>query len=126
MLAASNEEGQRAQKIVEGLLQDMPDLLLTCIVDIQSGKLLAFYTVGSAYNPHHLSLRHAKLFQMLEAALAEQAWMTGPLLDVSVILEDQLHYACPCNEGKWCCFLAVYLKDANLGITKKIVNRHTT
>lgn len=126
VLSPDTEVGQRAKKILEGLLQDLPDLLLTYLVDIQTGRLLAFYTASSTYNPHHVSLRSAKLLQTLDASFTKQPWMTGPLTDISVILEDQLHYLCPCNNGQWGCFLATYLKDANLGIAKKIASRHTT
>lgn len=126
ILSPDTGVSQQTKQLLEALLQDLPDLLLAYIVDIQTGRLLAFYTASSVYNPHQVSLRSAKLLQMLAAAFAEQPWMTSPLTDVSVMLEDQLHYLFPCNNGQWGCFLATYLKDANLGITKKIASRHTT
>ncbi|UOQ53927.1 hypothetical protein [Hymenobacter cellulosivorans] len=124
-VGVADENGRRAQKVLEGLLEDIPELLMSCVVDTNSGKVLAFYTTNSAYNPNQISLRHAKLLRTMEEAVATKVWPGGPLTDVSVILEDQLHHLRPFNEGKWYCFLAVRLADANLGIAKEIMRRHT-
>ncbi|WP_157807631.1 hypothetical protein [Hymenobacter chitinivorans] len=98
---------------------------MSCVVDSNSGKVLAFYTTNSAYNPNQINLRHAKLLQTLDGAVAAQPWIAGPLTDVAVILEDEMHHLRPLNGGKWYCFLAVRLADANLGITKEIMRRHS-
>jgi hypothetical protein len=120
-----DEMGKRSKEIIEGLLQDLPDMLMACVVNLQSGRVLASYTVNNSYNPNQISLRNAKLFQVMEEALAKKAWVGGPLTDFSVILEDQLHHMRPINDGKWYCFLAVRIADANLGIAKEIMRRHT-
>ncbi|RYU84296.1 roadblock/LC7 domain-containing protein [Hymenobacter persicinus] len=124
-VAVADETGKQAQKVLEGLLAELPDLLMTCVVDISSGQVLAFYTVSSDYNPNQISLRHAKLLRTMDQALASNAWVGGPLTDVSVMLEDQLHHLRPMNAGKWYCFLAVRTADVNLGIAKEIMRRHT-
>ncbi|TGE21334.1 hypothetical protein E5K00_13675 [Hymenobacter aquaticus] len=124
-VGVADENGARAQKVLEGLLADIPDLLMSCVVDSASGKVLAFYTTTNAYNPNQISLRNAKLLKTMQEALVSKAWVGGPLTDVSVILEDQLHHLRPLNDGKWYCFLAVRTADANLGIAKEIMRRHT-
>ncbi|TGE27648.1 glycoside hydrolase family protein [Hymenobacter metallicola] len=125
-VAVADENGKRAQKMLEGLLADIPDLLMSCVVDTQSGKVLAFYTTSNTYNPNQISLRNAKLLRTMDDALATKAWVGGPLTDASIILEDQLHHLRPINDGKWYCFLAVRMADANLGIAKEIMRRHTS
>ena len=117
--------GKRSKDVIEGLLQELPDLLMACVVNTQSGRVLASYTVSNAYNPNHISLRNAKLLHTINDALAAKAWAGGPLSDISVMLEDQLHHLRPMNDGKWYCFLAVHTADANLGIAKEIMRRHT-
>lgn len=119
--------GQRAEKMLTGIIQEMPDLLLSYIVDTQSGAVLAFYTVSSDYNPHQLSLRNTKLLRTMQEALATKAWVGGPLTDVSVMLEDQIHHLRPLSlpEGNWYCFVAVRLADANMGMVKEVVRRCT-
>ncbi|RZK30983.1 MAG: hypothetical protein EOO63_05310 [Hymenobacter sp.] len=123
VVPAAHEAGQRAEKIVRGLLQELPDLLLAYVVDTKSAAVLAFYTSSTTYNPHQLSLRNTKLLRTMHEALATNAWVGGPLTDVSVILEDQMHYLRPLNNDEWYCFLAVRLADANMGLVKEIVRR---
>lgn len=125
-VGVDDESGRRSKKVLDGLLEDIPDLLMSCVVDTNSGKVLAYYTVNGAYNPNQISLRDAKLLRTMQDALAAKAWPGGALTDVSVILEDQLHHLRPLNDGKWYCFLAVRIADANLGIAKEIMRRHTT
>ena len=124
-LGTADEAGKRAQKVLEGLLEDIPDLLMSCVVETHSGRVLASYTTHSTYNPNQISLRNAKLLRTIAEALTTKAWTGGPLTDVSVMLEDQLHHLRPMNDGKWYCFLAVRTADANLGIAKEIMRRHT-
>ncbi|MCI1189199.1 hypothetical protein MON38_17380 [Hymenobacter sp. DH14] len=117
---------KRSREVIEGLLQELPDLLMACVVNVQSGRVLASYTVSNAYNPNQISLRNAKLLRIVEDALAAKAWAGGSLTDISVMLEDQLHHLRPMNDGRWYCFLAVHTADANLGIAKEIMRRHTS
>ncbi|MCR5887007.1 hypothetical protein LRS06_04285 [Hymenobacter sp. J193] len=124
-VGTEDEAGKRAQTALEGLLADLPDLLMACVVDIQSGRVLASYTTTTTYNPNQINLRNAKLLRVITDALKAKAWVGGPLTDVSVMLEDQFHHLRPMNEGKWYCFLAVRMADVNLGIAKEIMRRHT-
>jgi hypothetical protein len=124
-VGTTDDTGAQAQRIVEGLLQDLPDLLMTCVVDSHSGSVLASYTTSNSYNPNQISLRNAKLLRTMDDALTTRAWVGGPLTDVSVMLDEELHHLRPINGGKWYCFLAVRIADANLGIAKEIMRRHT-
>lgn len=125
-VATDDEMAKRSKEIIEGLLHDLPDLLMACVVNTQSGRVVASYTVSAAYNPNQISLRNAKLLRIMDEALSSKAWAGGPLTDISVMLEDQLHHLRPMNNGKWYCFLAVHTADANLGIAKEIMRRHTS
>ena len=117
---------KRSKEVIEGLLRELPDLLMACVVNAQSGRVVASYTVSNNYNPNQISLRNAKLLRVMDEAIAAKAWVGGPLTDLSVMLEDQLHHLRPMNNGKWYCFLAVHTADANLGIAKEIMRRHTS
>jgi hypothetical protein len=125
VVPTAGEAGRQAEKMIADIWQELPDMLLGYIVDCQTSNVLAFYTVSSAYNPNQLSLRNTKLLRTMQEALANKAWPGGPLTDVSVILEDQLHHLRPLKGGDWYCFVAVRLADANLGIIKDVVRRHT-
>ncbi|WP_046246772.1 roadblock/LC7 domain-containing protein [Hymenobacter terrenus] len=123
-VGTNDEIGKRSKEIIEALLQEIPDLLMACVVNTQSGRVAASYTVSNSYNPNQISLRNAKLLRIMEEALAAKAWIGGPLTDISIMLEDQLHHLRPMNDGKWYCYLAVHTKDANLGIAKEVMRRH--
>jgi hypothetical protein len=124
-VAGTDETAKKAQQMLEGLLQDLPDLLMACVVDIASGKVLASYTTHATLNPNHISLRYAKVVRSIGEALDSGAWVGGPLTDISLILEDQLHHLRPLHAGQWYCFVAVRTADANLAIAKEVMRRHT-
>jgi hypothetical protein len=126
VVAASGEAGHRAEAMLTALLLELPELLLAYIADSQTGTILASYTANSAYNPNHLNLRTTKQLRTMSDTLAANTWLGGPLLDVSMLLEDQLHHLRPVADGQWHCFVAVRLADANLGILKDVVRRATT
>lgn len=116
------EGSEAAQRVLEGLLRELPELLLACVVEVPTGKILASYTTHASLNPNHLSLRYAKLLGALPVA----AWGGSLLLDLTVVLEDQLHHLRPLYAGQCYCFVAVRTADANLALTKDIVRRCTT
>jgi hypothetical protein len=126
VVATSGEAGLRAEAMLTALLQELPDLLLAYVADSQTGSIMASYTASSAYNPNQLNLRTTKQLRTMSDTLAAYTWMGGPLLDVSMLLEDQLHHLRPVADGQWHCFVAVRLADANLGILKDVVRRATT
>lgn len=112
--------------MLTALLRELPELLLAYIADSQTGSILASYTANSAYNPNQLNLRTTKLLRTMSDTQAAHSWLGGPLLDMSVLLEDQLHHLRPVADGQAHCFVAVRLADANLGILKEVVRRATT
>ncbi|MBT2557324.1 hypothetical protein J7E24_05975 [Hymenobacter sp. ISL-91] len=124
-VATTDEAGQRARTILESLLRELPELLLSCVVEVQSGKLIASYTAHSNYNPNHVSLRYARVFRAAQAALATRAWPGGPLTDISVLLDEQLHLLCPLDNGQRYCLLVVNTADTNLALAKDILRRST-
>jgi hypothetical protein len=124
-VGTSNEAGLQARTVLEKLLAEMPEILLTCVVEVPSGRVLASYTRETYLNPNQLSLRYAKLLQLTTKTLAAQHIPGGPLTDMTVLLEDQFHTVWPMHNGHWYCFVAVRLADANLGMARDIMRRHT-
>ena len=123
--SSTNESEKPAQAAVEGILRDLPDLLLVYVADIASGRVLASYTTHRSYNPNQISLRNAKLFTLFDKYHHTHDWLGGPVLDLSVVLDEQLHHLRPFHGGKWYCFVAVLTTDANLGVLKNVTRRHT-
>lgn len=121
----TDEAGRAARKVIEGLLNELPELLLTCLVEVSSGRVVASYTTASTLNPNQINVRYAKLLRATDAALATQQIPGGPLTEMILLLEDQLHIIRPLPNSSWYCFLAVRFADTNLGMATEILRRHT-
>ncbi|RSK35278.1 hypothetical protein [Hymenobacter metallilatus] len=124
VIGVNDEAGQRAQQLINNLLQDLPEALLICVVDVHSGRLFAWYSASAAYNPNRISLRNGKLLRLITDTQATHAWLGGPLVDITVLLEDQFHCIRPLPQSTAYCFLAARTDDVNLGIAKEIMRRH--
>ena len=117
------EAGARPRQVLEGLFQGLPELLMACVVEVQSGKLRAFYTLSKAYNPHHICVREAKLLGTMQQAHANQLPAGGSLIEVTVVLDEELHHIRLLHASQWYCYVAVRTADANLALTREVVRR---
>lgn len=124
-VGTATETGQRARQVIEHLLGELPELLMVCVVEVPSGRVLASYTTASALNPNQISLRYAKLLQLTDRALATQQLPGGPLTEMALLLDEQLHLVRPVSQGQGYCFLAVRSADTNLGMASEVLRRHT-
>lgn len=124
--AAATDAARRAEQVLAAVLEGLPELLLGYVFDLDHSTLLASYAVSSAYNPHQLTVRNAKLLQTVQQAVASGAWPGGPCTDLTALLDEQLHHLRPLPEQGWYCFAAVRLADANLGMVKEVLRRATT
>ena len=124
-VGTTDEAGRVARTVMEGLLAELPELLLACLVEVPSGRVVASYTTAANLNPNQINLRYAKLLRATDAALATQQIPGGPLMEMTLLLEDQLHIIRPLPNSSWYCFLAVRFADTNLGMATEILRRHT-
>lgn len=123
---ANTDAARRAEQVLAVVLDGLPELLLGYVFDLTHNTLLASYTVSSAYNPHQLTVRNAKLLHTVGQAVASGAWPGGPCTDLTVMLDEQMHYLRPLPEQGWYCFAAVRLADANMGMVKEVLRRAST
>ncbi|SHK19083.1 hypothetical protein [Hymenobacter psychrotolerans] len=124
-VGTTDDAGQAARTVLEQLLTELPEMLLACLVEVSSGRVLASYTTASALNPNQISLRYAKLLRQTDSALAARQIPGGPLTEMTLLLEDQLHLIRPLPTRGWYCFLAVRFADTNLGMASEILRRQT-
>jgi hypothetical protein len=124
-VGTADDAGRVARTVIERLLNELPELLLTCLVDVSSGRVIASYTTSAALNPNQISLRYAKLLRATDAALAAKHIPGGPLTEMALLLDDQLHIVRPLPNSSCYCFLAVRFADTNLGMASEILRRHT-
>lgn len=124
--STTDEADKAARLTIEGILRDLPDLIMTYVADIETGRVLASYTSHRQHNPNQVSLRNAKILAQLHKTTSANPWLGGPVLDISDVLNEQLHHIRPFQGGKWYCFVAALVTDVNLGVLKDIVRRHTS
>lgn len=108
-----------APHVLDGLLRELPELLLACVVEVASGKILA----QASYNPNHRSLRYARLLHTMHRAVASGTWPGGALTHLTLVLDNQLHHPRPLRAGQCSCLVAVHPAAVNLALTKKVVRR---
>jgi len=125
-VGTNDEAGQIARTTIEQFLDELPELLMICLVEVPSGRVIGSYTTVASLNPNQISLRYAKLLRATDAALAAQQISGGPLTEMTLLLEDQLHMLRPLEQNPWYCYLAVRSADTNLGMASEILRRHTT
>lgn len=124
-IGTANEASQPARILLENLLRELPDLLMACVVDVPSGRVVASYTTETALNPNQISLRYAKLLQATDIALAARHIPGGPLTEMTLLLEEQIHLIRPVQNGQGYCFLAVRTADTNLAMAAELLRRNT-
>lgn len=124
-VGTANEAGQQARIVLNQLLEELPDLLMSCVVEVPSGRVVASYTTTAALNPNQISLRYAKLLRATDIALAARHIPGGPLTEMALLLDEQLHLIKPVQSGQGYCFLAVRLADTNLAMAAELLRRLT-
>ncbi|GAB3287088.1 hypothetical protein [Hymenobacter tenuis] len=126
VVGTSNEAGTKAHSVLQKLLSDLPEILMACVVEVHSGKVLASYTTTESLNPNQISLRYAKLVQLTAKTVSSHHIPGGPLTDATLMLEDQLHALRITQQGAWYCFLAIRFADANLAMALEVLRRHSS
>jgi len=126
--------GSRAQQVVTGrdpraaaaktaidqLLEHLPDLLVTTVVDVASGALLASYAAERRYQLAALTTAVVAAAQQVQANLATQeASPTNQLHELLLTLSGQLHLSCLGAHGQLL-YLAVDSHDTNLAIARQL------
>ena len=124
-VGTANEAGQQARIVLDQLLGELPDLLMACVVEVPSGRVVASYTTAATLNPNQISLRYAKLLRTTDVALAAQHIPGGPLTEMTLLLDEQLHLVRPIQGGQGYCFLAVRSADTNLAMASELLRRHS-
>ncbi|RPD49992.1 hypothetical protein DNI29_04135 [Hymenobacter sediminis] len=125
IVGTSDEAGKKAHTLIQNVRADLPEMLMACVVEVHSGKVLASYTTSATLNPNQVSLRYAKLLRQTSDILAKRQIPGGALTDMTMMLEDQLHTLRPLRNGQWYCYLAIRFADANLAIALEVLRRHS-
>ncbi|KAA9331651.1 hypothetical protein F0P96_15575 [Hymenobacter busanensis] len=113
----------KADSVIKGLLEELPELIAASVVDVKSNKTLSAYTALVSFDPYKLSTRNAELIRRTQKNLTAP-WLAGQELgDMVVVLDEQLHCLRTTANGRWLCYVAVRLADTNMALVRDVMRR---
>lgn len=121
VVTAATEAGRgSAERALNYLLAELPELLLAALVQVDTGKPLATYTTQSQWRPGAVAEPFAAALRQLRAAQAGTA-EPGLVEEVLVTLKTQVHVLRLTPNGQHFLYLAVDGHDANLALTREVL-----
>lgn len=122
---ATGTDRERATKMLEGLLRELPELIAALVVDVSSGRTLAAYTTQTQLDPYKVSSRTAAEAQHFTRVSTVPGLADQQLADQVVVLEEQLHLLRLTPDQRWCCLLIVNTYDTNLALARDLLRKYT-
>ncbi|MBW3130465.1 hypothetical protein KYK14_18015 [Hymenobacter profundi] len=117
---------ERATEILEGILQELPELLLATVVDLSSGRLLAAYTKQAQSDPYKVTTHAVATARHLARLSAQPGLATQQLEDLVLVLDEQFHVLRLTADQQWGCLLLVYTHDTNLALAREVLRKHSS
>ncbi|WP_226270112.1 hypothetical protein [Hymenobacter pini] len=120
---ASGVERQRAEALLMTVRRELPELLVTAVVEVQSGKTMAAYTATADLDPYKLNSRYAGLIRQTRQFLT-QPWLPNQhLTDLVFLLDDHLHCLRTTSGGHWLYYVVVRSVDTNMALVREVMRR---
>jgi len=108
---------------IENLRTNVPGFIAVSVTDVGSGEAYESFTVDPNFDPtlasaYNLGVVKAKLKAIDALKLNEE------IQDITITLSSQVHVINIAPSGTYFIYLAVDSKEANLGITKALLNKY--
>ncbi|AZJ35784.1 hypothetical protein [Tenacibaculum singaporense] len=108
---------------IENLKSNVPGFIAVSITDVSSGEAYDSFTANPDFDPnlasaYNLGVVKAKLKAIDALGLNEE------IQDITITLSSQVHIINIAPSGTYFVYLAVDSKEANLGITKALLNKY--
>ncbi|UOR05425.1 hypothetical protein MUN82_21170 [Hymenobacter aerilatus] len=123
---ATGAARERATGILEGILQELPELLLATVVDLSSGRLLAAYTKQAQSDPYKITAYTVATARHLARLPNQPGLTTQELQDLVLVLDEQLAIFRLTADQQLGCLLLVYTHDTNLALAREILRQHAS
>lgn len=123
---AAGTSREQATQLLEGLLQELPELLLATVVDLDSGRLLAAYTKQAQSDPYKVTAHTVATARHLARVSAQPGLATQQLQDLVLVLDNQLYVLRLTPNRQWGCLLLVYTHDTNLALAREVLRKHSS
>lgn len=113
----------KADSIIKHLIQALPELVATAVVDVRSAKTLAAYTSLVSFDPYKISSRNAEMMRQVQKLLAAP-WMPGQQLnDLVFLFDEQMYCFRTTPDGQWLYYVAVRQADSNMALVRDVMRR---
>jgi hypothetical protein len=120
-LAATGPASAAAERTLQHLLAELPDLLMAAVVEVASGKPLATYTVDRELRTASVVGFNAEAVRQVQALLRAQGTPGEQVEEMVFTLPSQLHLLRLVPTGQWFIYLAVDSRDTNLAIAREVM-----
>lgn len=108
---------------IENMKVNVPGFVAVAVTEIESGVAYESVSLDKNFDPnlasaYNLEVVKAKLNAIKALGLKEH------IQDITITLDTQVHIINVAPSGAYFIYLAVNSKDANLGITKSLLNKY--
>lgn len=114
-----------ADRIVLGLLSDLPSLIAVAVVDVGTGMLLASHSNYARFNLDLAAAYNTQVVKQSLKSMKDVSSSTGKLEEILVTVADQLHLIKLLPKEEVFVFLAVNSLDINMAMATQMIQRHT-
>lgn len=121
VVASAGPEGTHTEQAMQHLLEELPDLLMAAVVDVNTGKPLATYTIDRSLRPAIVAGYNAEAVRQMQAMASAQHLVSERVEEMLFTLHSQLHLLCLAPSGRQFVYLAVDSRDTNLGIARAVI-----
>jgi predicted regulator of Ras-like GTPase activity (Roadblock/LC7/MglB family) len=121
VVAAAGPEGTYTEQAIRHLLEELPDLLMAAVVEVNTGKTLATYTIDRSLRPAIVAGYNAEAVRQMQAMVVAQRMTSESVEEMLFTLHSQLHLLCLAPSGQRFVYLAVDSRDTNLGIARAVM-----
>ncbi|AZJ31702.1 MULTISPECIES: hypothetical protein [Tenacibaculum] len=108
---------------IENLKSNVPGFVAVSVTDVSSGEAYDSFTKDESFDPNLASAYNLEVVKAKLKAI-EALGLNEEIQDITITLSSQIHIINIAPSGAYFVYLAVDSKDANLGITKALLNKY--
>lgn len=110
-------------KFIENVKKNVPGFIAVSVTEIESGVAYESATAKKDFDPNLASAYNLEVIKAKFKAI-EALGLKEKIEDIAITLTDQVHIINIAPSGAYFIYLAVDSKDANLGITRALLNKY--
>ena len=108
---------------IENLKTNVPGFVAVSVTDVSSGEAYDSFTADSNFDPNLASAYNLEVVKAKLKAI-EALGLKEEIEDITITLTSQVHIINVAPSGAYFIYLAVDSANANLGITRALLNKY--